>query len=1380
MIADQQAHDGVWELQLDIDAEESFVPAEDARRKALRGTRILAWLVLVVSAETGTANAILGQRSDGQHSRLWLELGSDGLPLYPKGSEIADPTDLNHSDSVWALETVKFAGDGEDSELFTAIPHVMDAQLIADDLKEEPGYMTTGFDSMVVSWFDLEHFEEDRCAKPDTSMVGWFDLEHCDQDFECHGSGFDIDMHHQLYMPVGCNPDKIHHSRVTSSPAAEHDSSEGKEGHAVTNDAQAFVQDKGKGGKDVQKGDKGKKQSSRLGPGDTTFSLDPTDWDAPVIPTRELGERFNKLEGMAAGSKLLHSLTLVMTGKKGDECIPGRLDEQRHLIMGSIHKVLPLKAAQHLSPQAKKRPLNLQDSVYCCVCPTGTHLCKVALAGLYTVAYKGYHAVGDRHSPGEQRLGQECLETVERKESSLNLITRIVEQYALASAGFIYDSKRLRHPEKFNNWGTFQDMNACIHGLERSFYRYCASESIELITAAHDGVWELQLDIDAEESFVPAEDARRKALRGTRILAWLVLVVSAETGTANAILGQRSDGQHSRLWLELGSDGLPLYPKGSEIADPTDLNHSDSVWALETVKFAGDGEDSELFTAIPHVMDAQLIADDLKEEPGYMTTGFDSMVVSWFDLEHFEEDRCAKPDTSMVGWFDLEHCDQDFECHGSGFDIDMHHQLYMPVGCNPDKIHHSRVTSSPAAEHDSSEGKEGHAVTNDAQAFVQDKGKGGKDVQKGDKGKKQSSRLGPGDTTFSLDPTDWDAPVIPTRELGERFNKLEGMAAGSKLLHSLTLVMTGKKGDECIPGRLDEQRHLIMGSIHKVLPLKAAQHLSPQAKKRPLNLQDSVYCCVCPTGTHLCKVALAGLYTVAYKGYHAVGDRHSPGEQRLGQECLETVERKESSLNLITRIVEQYALASAGFIYDSKRLRHPEKFNNWGTFQDMNACIHGLERSFYRYCASESIELITADTPSQTAQIHPDGLVSRTVPTFDLCTPKRRERSDLPARRCSCRGSRSFRMARDRLLAPYLEIRETKSKGRGVFAASRIPRFEAVLTVRIWAVALALPARPFRCRSCFRASGHGALQACSVCGEAYFCATCRQSAETEEKHRHECLLLQRLEGFSSKEVPTEVRANVALLISLHAFLQTEPRGNVSDLLDLVQEPLSRPGARRRARLRAAAAKLFLEILEETETAETADKKAERSLYAAEVLTAALAALPLNAFGLGPEGRDGHGLAPAASYINHSCVPNCVEQIGEGCVRFFALRDIEPGEEITFAYLDLSLPLEDRKRLVKTRPGLLSDFLSVPCCSWDFSCDCARCRLGTRCAEVLAFDEEHLCQCGAVLLRKEKELCRCEGKPPGRVRAREGVTCPFLDCVEEDLFMSANSHATAQR
>eukprot|EP00439_Symbiodinium_sp_Y106_P084168 s1525_g25.t1 len=243
------------------------------------------------------------------------------------------------------------------------------------------------------------------------------------------------------------------------------------------------------------------------------------------------------------------------------------------------------------------------------------------------------------------------------------------------------------------------------------------------------------------------------------------------------------------------------------------------------------------------------------------------------------------------------------------------------------------------------------------------------------------------------------------------------------------------------------------------------------------------------------------------------------------------------------------------------------------------------------------------------------------------------------------------------------------------------------------------------------------------------------SSQTQEKHRHECLLLQRLEGFSSKEVQTEVRANVALLISLHAFIQTDPTGNMSDLLDLVQEPLSRPGARRRARLRAVAAKLFLEILGGGDVQRPPGLGPGLGLaaLAAEDLSALLAAVPLNAFGLGPEGRDGHCLAPAASklssYTNHSCVPNCVEEIGGGCVRFVALRDIEAGEEITFSYLDLSLPLEDRKSLMKT--------------SWDFSCDCARCR-GTPCAEALAFDEEHLCHCGAILLRKE-ETCRCDAE-----------------------------------
>lgn len=39
----------------------------------------------------------------------------------------------------------------------------------------------------------------------------------------------------------------------------------------------------------------------------------------------------------------------------------------------------------------------------------------------------------------------------------------------------------------------------------------------------------------------------------------------------------------------------------------------------------------------------------------------------------------------------------------------------------------------------------------------------------------------------------------------------------------------------------------------------------------------------------------------------------------------------------------------------------------------------------------------------------------------------------------------------------------------------------------------------------------------------------------------------------------------------------------------------------------------------------------------------------------------------AKYINHSCQPNCESRIINGHICIVAIRDIEPGEEITFNY-----------------------------------------------------------------------------------------------------------------
>lgn len=47
--------------------------------------------------------------------------------------------------------------------------------------------------------------------------------------------------------------------------------------------------------------------------------------------------------------------------------------------------------------------------------------------------------------------------------------------------------------------------------------------------------------------------------------------------------------------------------------------------------------------------------------------------------------------------------------------------------------------------------------------------------------------------------------------------------------------------------------------------------------------------------------------------------------------------------------------------------------------------------------------------------------------------------------------------------------------------------------------------------------------------------------------------------------------------------------------------------------------------------------------------------------------DGSHTGNATKYINHSCAPNCYVQIRGDHIIFFALRDIEPGEEILLDY-----------------------------------------------------------------------------------------------------------------
>lgn len=73
----------------------------------------------------------------------------------------------------------------------------------------------------------------------------------------------------------------------------------------------------------------------------------------------------------------------------------------------------------------------------------------------------------------------------------------------------------------------------------------------------------------------------------------------------------------------------------------------------------------------------------------------------------------------------------------------------------------------------------------------------------------------------------------------------------------------------------------------------------------------------------------------------------------------------------------------------------------------------------------------------------------------------------------------------------------------------------------------------------------------------------------------------------------------------------------------------------------------------------------------------------------------HALFATVARINHSCTPNahCHYRKTTGAQYVFALRDIQPGEELEIAYFDITAPLQERLNRSKV---------------WSFQCGCPAC------------------------------------------------------------------------
>ncbi|KAF2189040.1 SET domain-containing protein, partial [Zopfia rhizophila CBS 207.26] len=87
----------------------------------------------------------------------------------------------------------------------------------------------------------------------------------------------------------------------------------------------------------------------------------------------------------------------------------------------------------------------------------------------------------------------------------------------------------------------------------------------------------------------------------------------------------------------------------------------------------------------------------------------------------------------------------------------------------------------------------------------------------------------------------------------------------------------------------------------------------------------------------------------------------------------------------------------------------------------------------------------------------------------------------------------------------------------------------------------------------------------------------------------------------------------------------------------------------------------------------------------------------NSKGLRSPDHVGHlGVVPEAARINHACRPNSFYRFNDTSLQLevFALRDIEPGEELTYSYGYSSLPHTSRHKALDAH--------------WSFTCKCSLC------------------------------------------------------------------------
>lgn len=209
---------------------------------------------------------------------------------------------------------------------------------------------------------------------------------------------------------------------------------------------------------------------------------------------------------------------------------------------------------------------------------------------------------------------------------------------------------------------------------------------------------------------------------------------------------------------------------------------------------------------------------------------------------------------------------------------------------------------------------------------------------------------------------------------------------------------------------------------------------------------------------------------------------------------------------------------------------------------------------------------------------------------------------------------------------------------------------------------------------------------------------------------------------------SEVPANAAV-----STAAAEPMPvSLGPVLALCRDRAALPQFRRRQQQRRLAVTLFAKAIKGMQV----DNK-----FDPVELEAALAAAPLNEFGLFGETGESRGIvmSTAAALFNHMCTPNLARRIEGREIRFYTLCNVTCGTELRNSYLCRDFTAEERRKALWD--------------TWQINCHCTRCLGGAATvaalAEIAAIDAHCGCVCGGFRVPEQVEGTSSNSVPTNR-------------------------------